>query len=135
MPVKTELITPLYAAISGLVFIVLSVRTLRLRHRFKVSIGSGNEPLLARAIRVHGNFAEYVPTALLLLFFVEVSAGSVALIHALGLLLLAGRLLHAYGVSQLVENHKFRIAGTTMTFTVVISSALLLIAGYIPSGW
>ena len=134
MPVKTELITPLYAAITGLIFVVLSIRTLRLRHRFKVSIGSGNEPLLARAIRVHGNFAEYVPTALLLLFFVEVSAGNTTLVHALSLLLLTGRLLHAYGVSQLAENHKFRIAGTAMTFTVIISSALLLLAGYVPAG-
>ncbi len=134
MLVETGLITPLYVAISGLIFVVLSIRTLRLRHRFKVGIGSGNDPVLARAIRVHGNFAEYVPTALLLLLFVEISAGSIALVHALGLLLLAGRLLHAYGVSHVDENYKFRIVGMTMTFAAIISSALLLLAGYIPSG-
>ena len=48
-------ITLLYAALLGLLFVTLSIRTLRLRRQFKVSLGGGEEPVLMRAIRVHSN--------------------------------------------------------------------------------
>ena len=55
------MITPLYAAIIALIFVVLSFRTLLLRRRLGIAIGTGENPILTRAIRVHSNFAEYVP--------------------------------------------------------------------------
>ena len=48
------LITPLYAAIFGLMFVGLSVRTLLLRRKFEMAIGYGNHAVLARASRVIG---------------------------------------------------------------------------------
>jgi hypothetical protein len=41
--------------------------------------------------------------------------------------LLAGRLLHAYGVSRTNENYRFRVAGMSITFAVTVSSAVLLL--------
>jgi uncharacterized membrane protein YecN with MAPEG domain len=50
-------IAPYYAALLGLLFFALSVRTLRLRHRLRIAIGyAGNEQLHC-AERVHSNFA------------------------------------------------------------------------------
>ncbi len=46
-------ITPIYAALIALMFVALSVRTLRLRHRFAVAVGTGGERELERAIRAH----------------------------------------------------------------------------------
>ncbi len=125
------LVTPLYAAIIALLFVALSVRTLRLRRRFAVAIGAGAEPLLERAARAHANFAEYVPISLLLIAFTELAYGSAAWIHALGATLLAGRLTHAYGISQVKEDFRFRVAGMALTFTVIITSSLLVIFGYV----
>ena len=124
----TGLTSPLYAAAAALALVLLGTRTLLLRRRFKTAIGPGESAMLERAIRAHGNFAEYVPTALLLLYFVEISGGGAVLVHALGLILLTGRFVHAYGISRVDENFAFRVAGMAMTFTVVISSALFLIA-------
>ena len=64
-------VTPIYATILGLLFIALSVRTIRMRRKHRVAVGDGNNSELRRAMRVHANFAEYVPLALLLIFFVE----------------------------------------------------------------
>lgn len=125
------LVTPLYAAILGLLFIVLSVRIIGLRRKLKVSLGSGEQPVLVRAIRVHSNFAEYVPLALLLLFFLELQMGPTLLVHLLCVALLIGRGIHAYGVSQVDENHRFRVAGMTLTFAVVISAALRILTNYL----
>ena len=120
-------VTTVYAALLALLFVGLSVRTLRQRRRCQVGIGPGDDPVLQRAIRVHGNFSEYVPIALLLMFFVETVTGNDLLLHGLGVILLAGRLAHAYGVSQVHENYGFRVAGMALTFTVIASCALLLL--------
>ncbi|MEM7432228.1 MAG: MAPEG family protein [Pseudomonadota bacterium] len=124
------LITPLYAAIIALLFVALSVRTLRLRHRFRVAIGSGDNRVLERAARAHANFAEYVPLALVLIFFLEIQTGNTLLVHILCAALVIGRLSHAYGVSQTKENFRFRVFGMAMTFTVILSSAGRLILAY-----
>lgn len=117
----------LYAALLTLVFIALSVRTIRLRRRLRIAVGDADNIEMRRAMRVHANFAEYVPLSLLLIYFAEVSGAPVALVHVLGLCLLAGRLAHAYGVSQPDEDFRFRVFGMAMTFgTLGVCSAYLL---------
>ena len=124
-------IVPFYAALFGLVFVYLSVRTLLLRRRLRIAIGDGDNPEMLRAMRVHSNFAEYVPLSLILLYFVEAQGGNLLMLHALCLALFAGRLSHAFGVSQTTENYRFRVAGMAMTFTAIIVASLALLAGYL----
>ena len=124
-------ITPFYAATIALVFVGLSIRTLRLRRRFRVAVGPGEEPLLLRAMRVHANFAEYVPIAVLLMLFVELLTSSALFVHVLGVLLIAGRLLHAYGVSQVREDFRYRVSGMALTFTVIVGAAIILLSVYV----
>ena len=117
-----------YAALLTLLFIALSVRTIRLRRRLRIAIGDADHIEMRRAMRVHANFAEYVPLSLLLIYFTEVSGAPVALVHVLGLCLLTGRLAHAYGVSQSEEDFRFRVFGMVMTFsTLGVSAAYLLL--------
>ncbi len=123
--------TPLYAAIIGLVFVVLSVRTLLLRRRLGIAIGTGEDPELTRAMRVHSNFAEYVPLALILFYFLEVETDADLWIHVLCVSLIVGRLLHAYGVSQVEENYRFRVAGMILTLGSIISASTRLIVSYV----
>jgi uncharacterized membrane protein YecN with MAPEG domain len=120
-------IVPVYAGLLALLFVVLSVRTLRLRRSLKVALGDAGNPALLRAMRVHSNFAEYVPLSLLLISFVESAGAPAWLVHVLGLCLLAGRCSHAFGVSQIHEDLTFRVFGMSMTFSVlIVSSAHLL---------
>jgi len=123
-------VVTLYAGLLALLFVVLSVRTLRMRRRLRIAIGDGSDQQMLRAMRVHSNFAEYVPFSLLLLYLVEETGASPAYMHALGAALLIGRLLHAIGVSQVDEKYGFRIAGMALTFTVLIAAAARLLHGY-----
>jgi uncharacterized protein len=66
-------IVALYGAILAIGFVGLSVRTSRLRRTLKIAIGDGGSQVMLRAMRVHSNFAEYVPLSLILL--VSYSAG------------------------------------------------------------
>jgi uncharacterized membrane protein YecN with MAPEG domain len=91
-------VTPLYAGLLTLWFVVLSVRVVNLRQR-GMPFGDKGDVGVIRIIRAQANFAEYVPLALLLMGFLEVSRYSIYLLHALGLILLVARLLHGSALS------------------------------------
>jgi len=119
--------TALYAALLGLMFVALSINVIAKRRQLMVGLGSNGETNLERRIRVHANFAEYVPFALLLMFLAEHNGLASIYLHLLGIALLVGRLSHAYGVSQLKEPLKFRVFGMILTFSVLILSAVAIL--------
>jgi uncharacterized protein len=112
-------ITPLYAGVLTILFLILSVRTIRLRRTARVAVGVGSDMPLQRAVRAHGNFAEYSPLALILLGLLEVNEASPLLLHACGVLFVLGRVLHAYGISNPNENFRWRVSGMGITFTTL----------------
>lgn len=123
-------IVPFYAALLALFFIILSGRVIRIRRQERIGVGDSNNMRLRRAIRVHGNFAEYVPISLILAAFVETRQFSPIMVHALCLILIAGRICHAYGVSQEKEDYRFRVMGMVLTFTTIGISAMLLVGSF-----
>ena len=118
-------ISLLFASINGLIFVILSVLVVRSRYSEKVSIGSGGKERLEVAIRVHGNFAEYVPFALLLLALLEAGGISDPVLYSLGVILTAGRLSHAYGLSRTLAPNAFRAAGVLATWIVIAAGSLI----------
>ena len=117
-------VTPLYAGLLVLWFVVLSVRVVRARGR-GVWLGDGGDAGLLRVIRGHANFAEYVPLALLLLAILESSRFSIYVLHALGITLLVARVLHGYALS-FTQHFKFgRFWGAALTFVVLLIEAVL----------
>jgi uncharacterized protein len=124
-------ILPLYAALLAILFFVLSARTGNLRRRLKIAVGDAGNIKLLRAMRVHANFAEYVPICLLLVLMVEMQGASNWVVHTLGASLLIGRIFHAYGVSQVRENLMFRVIGMALTVTTLLWSAVYLLYVFI----
>ncbi len=119
--------TSLHAALLGLLFVALSLRVIRIRRDERVALGDDGNPRLQRAIRVHANFAEYTPLALLLISLVELTGGSVWVVHGFGLTLVFGRGLHAWGVSRTPEILHFRVAGMMLTFAAIGGASLALL--------
>ncbi|SEO89145.1 MAPEG family protein [Aquisalimonas asiatica] len=121
------MVWPIYAALLGIVFVLLSVRTLRLRKRLRIAVGDGGNALMLRAMRVHGNFAEYVPLALLLIAGAEVLSAPAVLVHGLGIALLVGRVVHAFGVSHEAEVFAYRVGGMALTFSCYVVAAAAIV--------
>jgi len=117
-------ITSLYASLLALLFIVLSINISRLRLRHKVGLGDGEHQELAKAIRVHGNFSEYIPLALILLACYELNNGSVLILHICGASIFAGRILHAIGLSKTIGVSKQRQVGMLTMFISLIVLAI-----------
>ena len=127
-------ITALYAALLAPLFILLSIRVIGRRRAARVALGPGEDKALLRAMRVHANFAEYTPFALLLLALAESLALPALLLHAAGLALVLGRAIHAYGVSQDPERIAVRVTGMAITFTVIASLAVMCLYGAVMRG-
>lgn len=121
-------ITTLYAALLAPLLVLLAVRVIRQRRTARVGIGHGDDAELLRRMRVHANFTEYVPLALILIGLAESLKTTPLLLHALGLALLAGRLVHAFGVSQTKENLSLRVTGMSLTFAVLIVGSVACLA-------
>lgn len=124
-------VTPLYAALCGLLLLALSCRVVYLRGRHGVRIGDGGHEDLQRAVRVHGNFVEYIPLLLLLLFLLELTRQApVWVLHLLGALIFVGRILHALGVTMQHGHERSlpRIFGICCTFVPLAVLSVWLLA-------
>jgi hypothetical protein len=117
----------LYAGLLAILFAVLTVRVAKARFKYRVGLGDGGVPDLTQRIRIHGNFAEHVPFALLLIFLVDYSQYSPIVVHVLGIALVAARILHVIGLTGTPYASKGRFTGTVLTLLVDVVCAVLLI--------
>ena len=123
-------VVPFYAAIFALIYVGLSIRVITLRGAKRVSLGSGGDPALERAIRIHANFIEYVPLALILLTAMEMQQSSRYLLHILCLLLLVGRICHFFALSRENTANPLRGVGVGLTVLVLVVAAIALIVDF-----
>ena len=118
-----------YGLALAMMFIALTIRVVKGRYRAQVSLGDGGDERLQRDIRAHGNFAEQVPLALLLIALAEINGAPAWAIHVLGIALLLARLSHAYAIIQGLGALNFRKLGMLGTFLVLIVAGILGVVG------
>ena len=123
--------TAFYAALLALLLIYLSINVIKRRKSARVSVGDGGDDALLRAMRTHGNFCEYVPIALILIALTEANGFPAWLVHPLGVLLVAGRGLHAFGLAPGDGNMKQRVLGMQLTFAVIATAAAVNLGGFV----
>ncbi len=117
-------ITALYAGLLGLLYIVLGGFVVAQRRRARVGIGTGSDSALERAVRVHGNFAEYVPLFVLLMLIAELSGSASWLLHVLGAAFVLARLGHAFGLGRSSGTSAGRLLGTLVTWVAIVVLAV-----------
>jgi uncharacterized protein len=117
----------LYAALLGLLLIALSATVVLARRRFRVRIGDGNEEGMRQAMRVQANFTEYVPLAVVLLIVAEITGLPIMAVHAAGIVLVASRLIHAWGLSHSPGLTFGRFYGTAGTWIVITGLSLWIL--------
>lgn len=116
------MIIPIYASILTFILIYLSLSVVKLRMKHKVSLGDGGHEDLHRAIRAHGNFVETALWGIFMLFLLEYQDANVFVLHGLGVLLVAGRVLHLQAIKS--SNLTLRKGGMVATLTVFAVAAL-----------
>ena len=117
-------ITLLFTALHVLLLLCLLVPISRHRYRLRIGIGDGGDAALQRKIRVHANFIESAPLALLMLGLLEMSGLAPAWLWSLGTALLLGRVMHAIGFSRRSGYSFGRFYGTALTWAALLAMAL-----------
>ena len=117
-------ITLLFASLHVLLMLVLLARISRHRHGQRIGLGDGGDAVLNRKIRVHGNFVEHAPIALLLLGLLELCGLQAVWLWTFGSALLLGRTMHAIGLSGSGGYSIGRFWGTALTWLVLLAMAI-----------
>lgn len=120
-------VTAFYAGLLGLWMLVLGFAVIRLRRRHDVSTGDGGVQALERAVRAHGNACEYIPVALILMALAESMGAPARVLHVLGLMLVAGRLLHGSYFLAGARHLNQRVAGMALTLGMIGALSIGLI--------
>ena len=124
----------LYAALLGILLIILSLRVIALRgspaFNWFTFRSQGDIPL-QRAIRGHGNLTEYAPIFLILLYFVEKSGFDVTAVHWYGSVFVLGRLMHGVCFGFLEKNMFLRVGGTILTLFPILGLSVVLLLIYV----
>ena len=114
--------TSIYAGLCGLFLAWLALQTIKVRRAANVKLGDNGNFELQSAIRAHGNFAEYLPITMILLFLLEYNGAPALTIHLIGITFLVGRWIHAQGL--LKDNLHKRVLGMKFTLNILILLAI-----------
>lgn len=129
-------VVPAFGGFLSLFYLFLTYRVIGHRRDNKISLGIKQDAQLEEKVRAHGNFAEYVPIALILISFLELSGEyPKVLIQILCSALTLGRLFHFFGLSNKpTESDLFyRVLGMILTLTTIAFSASLNVYSFIRS--
>lgn len=115
-----------------LLYFVLAYLVSRARMRHRVGVGAGEDPdgPVNRAVRAHGNAAEYLPLFVAILLYQHL-AGAAAWTQWVAVAIVVSRVLHAVGIytaRTLNARNTFRFIGALGTYLCgfALGVALLL---------
>jgi uncharacterized protein len=118
-------VTTLYAAIPTLILVALAINVTLHRRKLKVGLGTGNNPIMLRMMRIHGNAVEYIPIAVLLMLIYELNGGAHTTLHLCGCALILGRVLHAAGLWNSDGQSVGRAIGQSLTWLTILILAVV----------
>jgi uncharacterized protein len=106
----------LYIAINLLLNLGLAYRVSATRVKASVMTGTGDHEPLYKSTRAHIVNSEYTPIGLIGLIGLFILSGSIWIIHAAGVALTLGRVLHAVGLYISADSTRPRLWGTLLTW-------------------
>ena len=120
-------ITPMYAAILGLLFIPFTAYVGGYRAKHGILLLDGGDKELSRRIRAQGNFVETVPLAVILIVLMEAGGASATWLHALGSVLVVSRIMHYVTIATNPANKVPRALGMVGTLGVYLVAGCWLL--------
>lgn len=124
-------VAAIYAGVNVLLLLVLGYLVIAGRQKHKIRLGDGGNALFSRAVRAHGNAAEWIPAGLVGIVLLALFENlPIWVLHAAALSLTGGRILHAVGLHT-GELNFGRMAGMVLTFlSYLIMGLALIYAGF-----
>ncbi len=123
-------VTAFFVSVLIVMHVVLTMRVALYRREKRISLSDGDDRVLRRRIRAHGNFTETVPIILVGMLVCELMAAPLWLLVGGGLALLVGRLCHAY-ILVTKEYGSLRVVGMSLTMLAALAFALFLFVSFV----
>ena len=121
--------TLVYAGLLGLLLVVLSFNVMQNWVRM-TGAGQSSDRAMRRAEKVLSSFTEYVPIGLVMLALLETNSAPTLILHILGIMLVAARIMHAYGSNEMPGSDLLRFLGAQLTFLMLAISSLACLFYY-----
>ena len=118
----TPTITATYAAVLAVFYVAMSFYVIVTRAKTDTLLGHGDSIPMLVAMRRHGNLAEYMPFAILMMALAEILGLGSTWLHISGIALVAGRLIHPFGVAEKSPLAP-RVVGVLATFAAMLIPA------------
>ena len=128
-PVNTMFV----AALLGMMKLALGVSVTKYRFQNKIMWGDANDDGMARRIRAHANFTEWVPGTLILLGLIEMMGVSPIIVGVLGAMQIVARVLHALGLMGNAEAFN-RATGIVINWATLGLASLIAIVEFFAPG-
>lgn len=121
-------VTAVYAAVTAVLLLFLSVQVSRYRLKFRQGLGVNEDRDFEVAVRAQGNLVEYAPIALILMAVGELNGVHAQWVYWVGLAFVGGRIFHAFGMFNGHGGpHKARMLGIMLTWLSILAMAFLVI--------
>jgi uncharacterized membrane protein YecN with MAPEG domain len=117
-------VTLTIAGAAALLNLWLASRVVRVRYTGKVLVGDGENPLLLCRMRAQANFVEYTPFVLILLALIELAGGPRLWLWAIGIVYVAARIVHAFGMDRRSMPNPARAIGALVTWAILLGLGL-----------
>lgn len=128
-------VTALYASLAAVLIVFLAYRVAMFRKSRRIGMGDGEDKEIGVAIRAHANAVEYAPISLILLALAELNGLSGVTVHALGALMVASRVAHAWGFTQARGGpHPGRLWGIVGSWLAIVVLAAVNIITFLRAG-
>jgi uncharacterized membrane protein YecN with MAPEG domain len=118
----------LWGGLLILLLLVLSSIVVSRRRRHLIEFGDGGNPEMTPAVRAFGNAAEYIPAGICGLILLAFVGAPPLLIHGVGGVLFAGRVIHALGLLFQKGPSLGRVTGMVLTWLALLVASVSLIA-------
>jgi uncharacterized membrane protein YecN with MAPEG domain len=123
-----------YAGLNALLMIGLAYNVgSRRGAQNQLQPGDMGDAVLTRAVRTHGNYAEYAPMVLLLLLLLGLIGVPPLWLHLYGGLFTAGRVIGAFGMMREKHPNALRFTGNAVTGLALLVGGLVLIFHALPA--
>lgn len=123
-------VTIVTIAIFALMLTGLSLAVSFRRRELNLAIGDGDDRVLRRRIRTHGNFIENAPLCILVVLALETILATSNMVWVVAGLFIAARVLHVIGTFQRLNKRLVAPAMVIQHLTMIICGVWLLVQTY-----
>jgi len=113
-----------YIGLNALILVWISAATAKLRGKYKISIGDGDNKHMLRIMRGHANAIENMGIVLMLMLVMAALGTPSIILHGFGLVFTFARLIHAWHFIQEDAPRWQRFYGAVLTLVVTITMAV-----------